>query len=67
MGMANQYWQNNPMVELRPLVGKEQMKTAAKIASQGTGAMDRDLDHMKEYDHISVSVSKPGNSVGRLT
>lgn len=52
------------MVEMRPLIGKEQLKQSS-LVNQGTGAMDREDGNvnMNEYDFIS-STKK---SIGRQT
>ena len=34
-------WRENPMVEMRPLIGKEQLRQS-KLVTTGTSAMDRD-------------------------
>ena len=53
----------NPIVEMRPLIGKEQLRNN-NMVTQGTGALDRDEQFASEYDPMLQS--KKG-SVGRET
>ena len=61
------FWRDNPMFEMRPLIGKEQLRQS-KLVTQGTGAMDRDsvnndINSGNEYDFRSST--KQVKSIGR--